>query len=267
MAGRKRDNHYGNSMETTVYFVNHLEEKLVGTLHQPEFFSRYGILLGHCFSCTRHTGILREISARLTTAGFQVLRFDFSGNGQSEGEFVETSYSKSIAEMGIAATFLRSFGVEWLGVAGHSMGAAISVLAARELKGIQAVCAIAGRLASNSPPRFFSEAQYQQLQETGRLEFVSRGRQLELDQRFLMDMQTYNLPDAVASLDVPLLIVHGDQDAMVPVEQAVKAHDSRPDSDLLIIPEADHFFSQTEHREMAANHITEWFVGKRGKGL
>ena len=80
-----------------------------------------------------------------------------------------------------------------------------------------------------------------------------------------MDMQTYNLPDAVASLDVPLLIVHGDQDAMVPVEQAVKAHDSRPDSDLLIIPEADHFFSQTEHRDLAARKIAEWFTQIREK--
>lgn len=86
-------------METDIHFLNHLGERLFGTHHRPDAPSEYGVVLGHCFTCTRHTGVLREVGARLTAAGFHVLRFDFSGNGQSEGVFIETSYTKYITEM------------------------------------------------------------------------------------------------------------------------------------------------------------------------
>jgi putative redox protein len=253
-------------VETDINFVNHLGERLFGTHHRPDMPSESGVVLGHCFTCTRHTGILREAGARLADSGFHVLRFDFSGNGQSEGVFIETSYTKYIAEMEVAANFLKAGGVKWLGFAGHSMGAAVSVLAGARLSGIQAICAIAGRLTGMDPSRVFSQDQKRQLQETGRLEFVSRGRQLELDSRFLNDMLSHDMPAAVGSLRIPLLIVHGTRDDIVPSDQAEKAHSTNPDhAELVIIPDADHFFSQVEHRDFAAQKIAEWFTRIRLK--
>jgi uncharacterized protein len=248
-------------VETDVSFLNYLGERLSGTYHRPDTPSEYGIVLGHCFTCTRHTGILREAGARLTAAGFHVLRFDFSGNGQSEGVFIETSYTRYITEMEAAANFLKTYGVKWLGFAGHSMGAAISVLAASRLSGIQAVCAIAGRLTGMDPSRIFSPDQRRQFQETGRLEFVSRGRQLELDNRFLSDMLSHDMRAAVASLNIPLLVVHGTQDEIVPADQAMQAQLINPEhSHLIMITGADHFFSQEEHRDFAARKIAAWFT-------
>ncbi len=253
-------------METNIDFLNHLGERLFGTHHRPDTSSEYGVVLGHCFTCTRHTGILREVGSRLSTAGFHVLRFDFSGNGQSDGSFIETSYTKYIAEMEIAATLLKAEGVKWLGFAGHSMGAAVSVLAASRLSGVQAVCAIAGRLTGMDSTRIFSPDQKRQFQETGRLEFVSRGRHLELDSRFLDDMLSHDMQATVASLRIPLLIVHGTRDDIVPVDQARTAQSFNPDhSELVIIPDADHFFSQAEHRGFAARKIAEWFTQIRLK--
>jgi fermentation-respiration switch protein FrsA (DUF1100 family) len=71
---------------------------------------------------------------------------------------------------------------------------------------------------------------------------------------------------AVASLHIPLLIVHGALDDIVPADQALKAQSVNPDhSELVIIPGADHFFSQTEHRDFAARKIAEWFNQIRAK--
>ncbi len=250
-------------MQTEIRFLNHSGERLSGTYHRPETPSEHGVVLGHCFTCTRHTGILRQAGARIAEAGFHVLRFDFSGNGQSEGVFIETSYTKYIAEMADAANFLQANGVKWLGFAGHSMGAAVSVLAASKLSGIQAVCAIAGRLTGMDPSRIFSPDQLRQFQETERVEFVSRGRQLELDRRFLNDMLSHDLRAAVASLSIPLLIVHGTRDEIVPADQAQEAQSINPDhSQLVMIPGADHFFSLPEHRDIAAREIASWFALK-----
>ena len=253
-------------MDTDINFLNHSGERLFGTYHRPDTPSEHGVVLGHCFTCTRHTGILREAGTRLAAAGFHVLRFDFSGNGQSEGVFIETSYSKYVTEMEIAADFLKTYGVKWLGFAGHSMGAAVSVLSGSRLSGIRAICAIAGRLTGMDPTRIFSPDQRRQFQETGRLEFVSRGRHLELDSRFLDDMLSHDMLAAVASLRIPLLIVHGTLDDIVPSDQAVKAQSVNPEhSELVMIPGADHFFSQVEHRDFAARKIAEWFTRMRLK--
>jgi hypothetical protein len=73
-------------------FTNSIGEKLSGTLHRPNVSSGFGFVLGHCFTCSRHTRILIDLSNALTNLGFCVLRFDFSGNGQSEGRFEDSTY-------------------------------------------------------------------------------------------------------------------------------------------------------------------------------
>ena len=86
-------------MEQQIKFDNPQGETLVGTLHQPEQKAVGGVVAGHCFTCSRHTGILRRMCKDLGDAGFMVLRFDFSGNGQSEGEFAQSTFTKQITEM------------------------------------------------------------------------------------------------------------------------------------------------------------------------
>jgi alpha/beta superfamily hydrolase len=77
-------------MEKQVHFKNHLGEKLTGTLHPPKKSSNRGIIIGHCFTCSRHTRVLQQMGHDLAAARFTVLRFDFSGNGQSEGAFIDS---------------------------------------------------------------------------------------------------------------------------------------------------------------------------------
>lgn len=257
-------------METTVHFRNQWEERLSGTHHQPDMPSEYGIVMGHCFTCTRHTGILRQAAAGLTAAGFHVLRFDFSGNGQSEGTFIESSYTKYITEMEDASNFLKTLGVKWLGFVGHSMGAAVSILAASRITGIRAVCTIAGRMTTLDPSGIFSPFQMQQFRETGRMKFVSRGRQLELDSRFINDMLSHDIRATLSSLRLPLLILHGTQDDIIPVDQAITAKTTNPDHvEQVLIPGADHFFSVEEHRVAVARKIAAWFtrIRKMSQGV
>jgi putative redox protein len=248
-------------MESTIHFLNRRGERLFGTHHTPDGESPYGVVMGHCFTCTRHTGILREAAARLTDAGFQVLRFDFSGNGQSEGVFIDTSYTQYITEMKDAADYLKSNGVTWLGLMGHSMGAAVSILAASRQPGIQAVCTLAGRLTTVDPAGIFSPQQLRQLQETGRLQFISRGRQLELDERFLNDMRDYDIQKVVTHLNLQVLVIHGTADEIISADQAIAAQMLNPDHlELFMMPGADHFFSQQEHRSAACRKIADWFT-------
>ena len=88
-------------MEKDIYFNNSQNEKLSGVLHEPTTPNNKGIILSHCFTCSKHQGILRKICENLTNAGYLVLRFDFSGNGESEGNFEDSTYSKEMSDLGI----------------------------------------------------------------------------------------------------------------------------------------------------------------------
>jgi putative redox protein len=248
-------------------FDNHLGETLAGTLHMPESPTTAGVVLGHCFTCSRHTGILRQIAADLATAGIAALRFDFSGNGQSAGDFAQSSFSKHLQEIATAAELLRERGAQAIGLAGHSMGASLAVIAGSQLEGIRTVCALAGRLSGADPSRFLSETQITTLLKEGVVAFESRGRSLQLSQNFVSDAEQFDLPDILENYAIPLLVVHGEQDEIVPVSEAVLAREANPRQvDWRIIANADHMFSNPDHRRQVSELVIRWFETHLKKG-
>ncbi len=253
-------------MQQQIQFPNHWGETLAGTLHVPTVDSRRGIILGHCFTCSRHTRILRDLSLALVAEGFKVLRFDFSGNGQSEGTFSESIYSKQISDMKVAASFLTAEKVSWFGLAGHSMGAMVALLAAAEMANVRAVCTLASKASALHTTHFLNESQLHELQNTGRVHFVSRGRNLELTDGFFADAARYELSEILPSLVQPWLIVHGEQDEIIPVSDAYRLHQFKPaDTELAIIADADHMFSQDKQRQEVTELVVKWFKRRARK--
>jgi putative redox protein len=252
-------------MEKQLQFVNHMGETLVGTLHQPAGPPVGAVIAGHCFTCSRHTSVLRYICSSLCEAGFAALRFDFSGNGQSEGRFERSTWSKQILEMEAAIALMQNEGFTWIGLAGHSLGAAIALLAARRLGTIAAVCRIAGRISAGGPMHFLTPAQLQTLAQTGRVGFTSRGRQLTINRDFFDDAQRHDLISVTRSLAIPMLVVHGDRDEIIPVAEAHRAHAVNPRQvELCIIAGGDHMFARPDHRQQVVAAVTSWFCRQAG---
>ncbi len=247
-------------MERPIHFKNEQGEKITGTLHLPDMATDRGIVLAHCFTCSRHTSILRQLGHDLAEAGFIALRFDFSGNGQSEGDFSQSTYTKQISETKLACNILSSRGVSNIGLVGHSMGAVIALLTAFEMEKAKAVCTIAGRLSGMNAFRFLNRSQRDELNHTGQVAFTSRGRDLVLTRDFFSDADRFDLPKLIPSLKTPLLIVHGDQDEIISIDEAYTAQEFNPEgSELAVIPDADHMFSHKSHRELVSRQIVAWF--------
>jgi putative redox protein len=247
-------------MQEQLRFANRHGELLAGTLHHPDGDPLGGVVLGHCFTCSRHTGILRDLADALTTEGLAALRFDFSGNGQSEGAFDQSSYSKHIGEVETAGQLLSDRGAAWIGLAGHSMGASIAVLAAARMAEAKAVCAIAGRLSGLNPLLLFNREQQEELRRQKRVSFRSRGRNLSLSEDFFADAGQHDLTAAIAALRVPLRVVHGTQDEIIPVDDAYRAQQANPASvELDIVDAADHMFTDAARRRSLAESIAAWF--------
>ena len=79
-------------------------------------------LFAHCFTCTKNLKAIGHISRALTDEGIAVLRFDFTGLGESEGDFADTNFSSNVSDLVAAADFLKA---EFEGpkiLIGHSLG-------------------------------------------------------------------------------------------------------------------------------------------------
>ena len=60
-------------------------------------------LFAHCFTCGKDVKAASRIATALTDSGFGVLRFDFTGLGQSEGDFEDTNFTTNVADLIAAA--------------------------------------------------------------------------------------------------------------------------------------------------------------------
>jgi putative redox protein len=105
-----------------------------------------------------------------------------------------------------------------------------------------------------------TSAQQTELQQKGRIRFASRGRDLQLTSGFFADAGQFDLPQTIQSLQTPLLIIHGDQDEIVPVDEAHRARDLNPEYiKLAVIPSGDHMFSNSDQRRDVAKMVVQWF--------
>ncbi len=246
-----------------IHFTNHVDERLTGTLHSPANPAEYGIVMGHCFTCSRHTTILIQTAKKLSEAGFMVLRFDFSGNGQSEGEFSDSTYSKQIEEMKSAAAFLEERKVDKIGLVGHSMGSAAALLSAEKINGVMGICTLAATSDVLKPERFLDGNQREILDQSGEVDFVSRGRNLRITEKFFRDAGNYDILKTVSRLSLPLLIVHGDRDEIIPPESARKIREAgKNNTELFVLKNADHMFSDKDVQKKVSDKIKSWFLEK-----
>ena len=99
--------------------------KLAGLLESSDSNPvRAYALFAHCFTCSKDIAAASRISRALLALGYAVLRFDFTGLGNSDGDFSNTNFSSNVEDLVAAADFLRSeFRAPQL-LVGHSLGGA-----------------------------------------------------------------------------------------------------------------------------------------------
>lgn len=246
-----------------ITFKNREGEELAAVLDVPEKHSGKAIILLHCFTCTKHHRILRGISECLTGHGFAVLRFDFSGNGESEGRLEDATYTKMLSEVHEAISYLRRRGFSKVGIAGHSMGAMLALLAAGQDRRISAVAFIAGSSQAARVREVFPPRAIEQAEREGSAKAFVYGREMVLKREFLLDVEKYNVGHEVAVLSRPLLIVHGSADAVIAPFHARQLHEwSGGHSTLEMIEGADHLFSGEAHLRRLRSLVCPWFREK-----
>ena len=247
-------------MEEEVTFTNKAGEKLSGYLHSPEGEVKAGVILAHCFSCSKHIKLTRELCHKLVQRGCLCLRFDFSGNGQSEGKFEHSHYTKQIEDFNSAVDFLISKGIKKLFAVGHSMGAAVTILAGAQNDLIQSIVSIAGISDTKEVQTLFTPEQIKEAKETGMTKVKIFGRELPMSREFIEDSEKHDMKKVLNEMHKPIFFIHGTEDTVVNIDHAEQMYSyANEPKKIEIIQGADHMFSNEEHINKVCELVDEWF--------
>ena len=121
-------------MRTKVEFPSQ-GQNLAGLLETPDQTIRAYVLFAHCFTCGKDIAAASRISRFLVQHGFAVFRFDFTGLGNSDGDFANTNFSSNTEDLISAARFLELHYEAPQLLIGHSLGGAAILAMASTSKG------------------------------------------------------------------------------------------------------------------------------------
>lgn len=203
-----------------VEFLNASGQQLAGRLELPADRHPHSFaLFAHCFTCNKNLQAVRNIGKALTSKGFGVLRFDFTGLGESEGEFSETNFSGNVEDLIAAAAFLeKEYQAPQL-LIGHSLGGAAVIFAAAQLPSAQALATI-GAPAHPTHVKHLFRSSLEEIETSGRAEVQLGGRPFTIKKQFVEDLERQSLGETAKALRKPLLILHSPQDDTVGIKNA-----------------------------------------------
>lgn len=235
--------------------------ELAGILDLPEGREPVAFaLFAHCFTCSKELKSVVAINRVLTEQGIGVLRFDFTGLGESGGDFSETGFTSTVDDLRAAASFLeRSHAAPRL-LMGHSLGGTTCLAAAGSIAGCRAVVVI-GSPASPAGLRHLFTGKEDELAQNGSARVMVAGRPFRLGRSFLDDVTGVRLDDTIATLGVPLLILHAPDDQVVGFHHAERIFSLAPQPrSLVALDRADHLLLAEEDARYAAGIIAAWAV-------
>lgn len=241
-----------------VAFPNRDGQQLSGLLDLPDSTPAAYALFAHCFTCSKNLKAASNIAQALTDAGLAVLRFDFTGLGQSEGEFAETSFSSNVDDLLAAVDFLDGEFQAPQILIGHSLGGTAVLQAAARVPSAVAVATL-GSPAEPAHVSHLLAGSERQLREQGEAEVQLGGRPFRIKKQFLDDLESHDLRSAVGRLRRALLIMHAPLDNIVEIDNAsaLFAAAKHPKS-FVSLDDADHLLSDARDSRYAGQVLAAW---------
>ena len=214
----------------------------------------------HGFSSNKDRPHNIQAAAAMREAGFATLRFDLYGHGESDGEFRKHTLYKWISNTLAVMDAVREMGYTDLYLSGHSQGGLVAALVAgmepERIRGLILrapaflipAAARAGNLLGNAfDPRCIPD-------------HISIFPGLDLDGNWVRVARTIHVEEAVENYDGPVLILHGDKDDTVPLEDSRKMSKRYADCELAVLTGETHHFDR--HPDRMQQVIRNWLSSR-----
>jgi uncharacterized OsmC-like protein/pimeloyl-ACP methyl ester carboxylesterase len=215
-------------------------------------------LCAHCFTCSKNLNAVVNLSRSLTSERIAVLRFDFTGLGESGGEFGDTTFSGNVADLVAAARFLEGRGMAPSLLIGHSLGGAAVIRAATQIPSVRAVATIGAPSDPGHVAKLLGDSRGV-IEREGMATVTLGGRPFTIRRELLDDIAESKLDDTLRGLDRALLVMHSPVDEVVSVDHARRIFDAaRHPKSFVSLDDADHLLTRERDSRYAGRVIAAW---------
>jgi len=225
---------------------NHLGEKLDYAFHGEATGGGSLLIIGHGVTGNKDRPWAEGLANAIADSGTPALRFSFSGNGDSEGDFRDSTISKEVQDLTAVIDAATAEGYDDIIFAGHSMGGAVGVISAAQDDRIKRLISLAGMVYTKK----FAEVEFGDA--TPDQGFMWDDEDCPLSQTYVDDMNAIgDVLDRAPQITVPWLLVHGSEDDVVPIQES---HDIKPkaggSTEFVEIPGSNHVFADDAQQPM-----------------
>lgn len=241
-----------------VEFTSPAGDVLAGVLEIPEGAPKAWAIFAHCFTCSKKSLAASRVSRGLAENGIGVLRFDFTGLGDSSGEFSTSGFSANVADLKAAAQWMSANGRSVNLMIGHSLGGAATIVAAKDIESVGAVVAIGAPSDAQHVIEQFRQ-HVPEIEANGHAQVNLGGRPFTLSKAFLDDLHDSSVIKSVASLKKPLLILHAPGDEVVGIDNATNLFvQAKHPKSFVSLDQADHLLTGRDDAAFVVDVIRGW---------
>jgi uncharacterized OsmC-like protein/pimeloyl-ACP methyl ester carboxylesterase len=231
---------------------------LVGRLERPPGETRAYALFAHCFTCSKDLKAVGWLSRALVDRGFAVLRFDFTGLGESEGDFADTNFSSNLDDLRAAVDFLRQEYQAPALLIGHSLGGAAVLAMAGEVAEVRAVATV-GAPSNTDHLRDTLLDAAPELESADEAKVTLAGRSFRIKRQLLEDLAEDPVRQRVREMGKALLILHSPVDEVVGIDHARRIYEAaRHPKSFVSLDDADHLLTRERDARYAAEVLAVW---------
>lgn len=232
------------STSKRIFFPGAFGDRLAARLEAPPE-ARAWALFAHCFTCSKDLRSARWISRALVEEGFGVARFDFTGLGESEGDFADTNFSSNLDDLVKAADFLREKRQAPQLLIGHSLGGTAVLAAAHRIPEARAIVTLAAPYDVSILRKDILPAEDEIAEDA--TEVSIGGRPFRIKRQLFRDLEKHDLTERIHHLNRALLVLHSPQDLTVNIDHAHRIFDAaRHPKSFVALDGADHLLLKNQ---------------------
>lgn len=261
--------------DTTIIQGKHNKPILIDCTYLANGFPKPIIIFCHGYKGFKDWGAWNLMANAFAEAGFYFIKFNFSYNGGTVNQpidfpdleaFGNNNYILELDDLNSVMDWVSSnkeikkeADIKNTTLLGHSRGGGIVSIKAEEDPRIKNVISLAG--VSDFKARFPKGKNFDLWKKNG-VYYVENGRTkqqmphyFQFYTNFIENEKRLTIKRAIRNINIPHLIIHGDADTSVSIEEAKILHQWNPNSKLEVIKGANHVFGT--HQPWEEDEIPE----------